>query len=205
MKILIAVPCMSTVPIEFCASITNLIKIGECGTAFHSGSLVYDARNILAKAAVDGGYDYVLWIDSDMFFDQMTLAKLIRDGEGKDIITGIYFKRVPPYSPCLYKKDMDRMVIYEDFPEEGIFEVDGAGLGMCLMKTEVLAELFDGENAPFDIVDGYGEDLSFFIKAQAHGHKIYATNNVKPKHIGTLYAGEEHWRQYAQRSSQTDN
>lgn len=204
MKTLICVPCLNMVNVEFCSSIANLIKLGDCEYAFHSNSLVYDARNILAHMALNGGFSHVLWLDSDMMFDQMTLAKLTAAmGDDKDIVSGIYFRRVPGFEPCIYKEAGDKLACYTDFPAEGTFEVAGAGLGCCLMKTAVLAMISES-GEPFDIVDGYGEDLSFFNKVRAAGIKIYATNDVKPRHIGVNYYGEEHFRAYAERNNKAD-
>lgn len=205
MKTLVCVPCLNMVNVEFCSCVANLIKLGDCEWAFHSGSLVYEARNLLARQAVEGGFSHILWLDSDMLFDHMTLAKLTAVmGDDKDIVSGIYFRRVPGFEPCLYKEVGDHLECYSDYPTEGTFEVAGAGLGCCLMKTEVIMKAAQF-GAPFDIENGYSEDLSFFNKCRAAGYKIFATHDVKPRHIGTYYYGEDNYRAYAKRNNKADS
>ena len=105
MKILIAVPCMDQVPAQFAQALATLNKVdGECLVAFQIGSLIYHSRDALARKAIECEADYILWLDSDMVFPPDTLAKLLEDRESGDIITGLYFRRVHPFSPVLFDK-----------------------------------------------------------------------------------------------------
>ena len=63
MKIFIAVPSMDTVPALFCQSLALLQRAGDTMIGFEVGSLVYNARNNLARQAVKAEADYVLWLD----------------------------------------------------------------------------------------------------------------------------------------------
>ena len=68
MKTMIAVPCMDQVPVPFCQRLARLQKVGECTLAMKAGSLIYTSRNDLATRAIQGDFDYVFWLDSDMVF-----------------------------------------------------------------------------------------------------------------------------------------
>ena len=65
MRTLIAIPCMDMVHTIFMRALLNLNKSGEVQYAISSSSLVYDARNNLAKQAINEGYDRMLWLDSE--------------------------------------------------------------------------------------------------------------------------------------------
>ena len=59
----------------------------EVQYTFAQSSLIYDARNILAGVAIDGGFDRVLWLDSDMSFDPSTFWRLHMDlDEGRECL-----------------------------------------------------------------------------------------------------------------------
>jgi hypothetical protein len=96
MKILIAVPCMDQVPAQFAQSLATLNRVGECLVAFQISSLIYTARDELAKKAIELEVDYVLWLDSDMVFGADTLQRLLNNRE-RGIITGLYYRRVSPF------------------------------------------------------------------------------------------------------------
>ena len=67
-KTLIAIPCMDMVHTGFMRSLLGLHHPGAVRYSLTMSSLIYDARNSLAKQAVTEGYDRVLWLDSDMDF-----------------------------------------------------------------------------------------------------------------------------------------
>ena len=103
MKTLIAVPCMDSVASGFAQSLATMGKIGDCSVAFQIGSLVYESRNEIAKKAIQSGADYVLWFDSDMIFNPDTMERLMKHmKEGKDFVSGLYFRRVSPFTPVLF-------------------------------------------------------------------------------------------------------
>ena len=116
-KILIAVPCMDQLPARFAQSLATLTKVGQCAIAFQISSLIYHARNDLAKKAVKMDVDYILWLDSDMVFEPDTLERLMKHMEqpGVAMVTGVYFRRVPPFSPVLFDKlDFEKGILKED-------------------------------------------------------------------------------------------
>ena len=121
MKIMIAVPCMDQVPVPFVQSLALLEKIGECSLVMKSGSLIYTSRNDIATYAIETEADYVFWLDSDMVFKPDTLKRMMKTLQENDldILTGLYFRRVPPYSPVLFDQlDLDGEVCtFSEFEE----------------------------------------------------------------------------------------
>lgn len=189
MKILVAVPCMDQVPARFAQSIATLQKTGECVIGFQVGSLVYLARENLAASAIEMGADYILWLDSDMVFNPDTLIKLIADREEGDIISGVYYRRVSPFTPVLYEKlsiedGKASWKEFKDLPEE-IFEAEGIGFGCCLTPTSVCADVLAKYGCMFTPINGTGEDLSFCWRARQLGYKIVVDPDITLGHVGS--------------------
>lgn len=189
MRILIAVPCMDSVPSQFAQSLATLNKVEECVVAFQMGSLIYNSRNYLATAAVKMEADYILWLDSDMVFSSDLLQKLWQDRDKGDIITGVYYRRVEPYKPVLFSKlDIENDVCtwegYDDFPQDDLFEVEGCGFGAVLTPTNVFVDVINRFGNMFSPLAGVGEDLSFCWRARQCGYNIVADPRIPLGHVG---------------------
>lgn len=190
MSTLILIPSMDTVPIQFCQSLAMLNKSGDCGVAIKTGSLVYMARNELAKVAVKMGAEYCLWLDSDMTFEPDTLERLFQTMKEEDapIVSGLYFKRVPPYRPVAYARlelDGDQPVTEElsAIPEKPV-EVDGIGFGCVLMRTDVLISVMSKYGEAFNPLPTAGEDLAFCWRATQCGYRIILDPRIECGHVG---------------------
>lgn len=189
MKILIAVPCMDMVPTPFCQSLAQLKKIGECILAMKCGSLIYTSRNSLATDAIKLEADYVLWLDSDMMFTPDTLIRMMDtlQKNNLDILTGLYFRRVPPYSPVIFDKvDIENDIC--DFSEfeaipEGLFEVGACGFGCVLMKTDVFLDVQAKFGNCFAPIANNGEDIAFCWRARQCGYHIYCDPSIICGHV----------------------
>lgn len=203
MKILIAIPAMDSVPTQFASSLAMLQRTGECSVAFQVGSLVYMARNDLAKAAIKSEADLVLWLDSDMVFAPTILTSMVKTltENNLDMLTGIYFRRRPPYSPVL----LDKLELHEDGTfeshdledvPEGLFEVAGCGFGCVLMRTDVLMTVLAYEHNLFDPFLNIGEDLAFCIRARKHGFKIMCDPAMECGHVGNAIITGDVWEEY---------
>lgn len=192
MKILIAVPCMDHVPTPFCQSLALIQKIGDCTLMMQSGSLVYASRDTLATLAVTKEFDYVLWLDSDMVFKPDTLIRMMDTLQKNDldILTGLCFRRVPPYTPTLFDKlEMDGgnciHTEFDEIPEE-LFEVGGCGFAAVLMKTDVFLDVSAKFGAMFTPIGSNGEDASFCMRARECGYKIYCDPKIVIGHVGNI-------------------
>lgn len=196
-KTLVGVPCMETLPVEFVQSITRLR--GDFDLHFEPLSLVYVAREAIIDHAIRGKYENVLFIDSDMVFTPSLLNDLLR--MKKDIVTGLAFMRKPPFSPCVYTSlklgetpEEKQIRTLEDF--EHPQEVEGCGLACCLIRTEVFRKIREKERLVFWPYFGYGEDLTFCIRARRAGFKIFADPRVRVGHIGKDIILEDHFRRW---------
>lgn len=200
MKILIAVPCMDQVPFTFAQSLSTLEKIGECKLAMKAGSLIYTSRNSLAMMAIQMDADFVFWLDSDMVFKSDTLARMMDTLKKNDldILTGLYFRRVPPYSPVLFDKleqngEITEFSEFSKIPDE-LFEVGGCGFGCVLMKTDVFFDVQSKFGNMFAPRGNNGEDVAFCIRARECGYKIYCDPSIVCGHVGYSVIDDQFYR-----------
>ena len=204
MKILIAVPCMDTVPAPFAQSLALLHKPEgvDCSLAMQMGSLIYTSRNDLAQRAIQMEADYVFWLDSDMVFEPDILIRMLKTlTENKlDILTGLYFRRVRPYTPVLFDKlDIRRNICsWSEFKEipDHIFEVGGCGFGCVLMDTSVFLSVQSKHGNCFAPIANNGEDIAFCWRARDCGYKIICDPSVICGHIGKIIVDEKFYQSF---------
>ena len=106
MKLLIGIPTMDFVHVEFMKCLCALIqRLRDEKVNFdldiNSGTLVYLARERIAHRAINEEYTHVLWLDSDMVFQPSLLDDLMFSGKG--FVTGIYHARRKGYASCIFK------------------------------------------------------------------------------------------------------
>lgn len=193
---------MDQVPAQFMQSLATLRKVGECAVATQIGSLIYTSRNTLAQKAIEMEADYVLWLDSDMVFPpdllERMMARLKKDDI--DILTGLYFRRVRPFSPVLFDRlemvgNVCNWSEFKDIPEEP-FEVGGCGFGCVLMDTVVFFDVQSRFGSMFAPIGNTGEDLAFCWRARECGYKIICDPSIKCGHVGHIVVNEEFYRSF---------
>ena len=205
MKVFVAIPSLDTVPALFCQSLALLQRAGDTIVGFQVGSLVYNARNELARQAIKSEADWVLWLDSDMVFEPDLLKKMLKVCEENDIdfLTGLCFRRKPPYTPTLFDR-LDKMEHGASYTTimsvpEGRFKVGGCGFAGVLMSTDVLlsvAARFGGRM--FDPLEGFGEDVSFCWRARQCGYEIWCDSDIELGHNGSMVVTREFFEAYSE-------
>lgn len=195
MKTLICIPCMDMVHTEFLKSLLAMRRPGESKFTISCSSLIYDARNSMAKRAVANGFDRILWLDSDMVFEPDLMERLsARLDEGKEFVSGIYFTRKAPVRPVLYKQcgyyEMEdggvspRAVWYDDYPQDSLFKVEAVGFGCVMMTVDLVKRIGERFGLPFAPMLGFGEDLSFCARATELGADLWVDSTIKCGHVG---------------------
>lgn len=204
MKTLVAVPCMDMVHADFLQSCVGLEKTGEVQFTMARSSLVYDARNALANVAIEEGWERVLWVDSDMVFDPYLFLRLSEHLDlGREFISGLYFSRKLPLTPVIY----DSLTIepgerfptpkahsFIDYPKDDVFRIAGCGFGAVMMTTDLLRRTRDAYGLPFAPASGFGEDLSFCLRATELGATLWCDSSIKLGHAGLAIYNEESFR-----------
>jgi len=206
-KILIAVPCMDQLPAQFAHSLATLTSYGIEDTKisiwFNLGSLIYTSRDQIAKKALLDEADLVMWFDSDMVFNPDTLTKMLKlIDEGHDFVTGIYYRRTPPFSAVGFKtmelNEEGTAFTWEDLTEipDEPFEVGACGFGCVLMKTEIFVSVFAKFGLMFTPIANCGEDIAFCWRARQCGYKIIADPSIKLGHVGHTVITEDFFKNY---------
>ena len=197
MRVLIAVPTFETILPDTFQSIWDMEKPCECDFRFVRGYDCATARNKIADAAIDGGYDFVLMVDSDMTLPRNALTDLM--SHDVDVASGWYLRRsVDTMQTNAFRLHDDGGRAYYGYPHKSAYSADelrgmdgpvrvhGTGMGCCLIRTTVFRRLpypwFDWVN----YADRHGmlsEDLYFCSALAKAGIPLYVDPRVACGHM----------------------
>ena len=193
-KLLIAVPSTDYMHADFVLSLIRLqAHLQHEGISHHveikAGTLVYLARNSLACKAINDGYTHILFLDSDMVFDETVVEDLLFCG--KDFVCGAFQGRRRPYGSCIFTslRPVERVKHYGAEP----FRVEGCGMACTIISTEILKNVQEKFGTTFMPTAEFGEDLAFCWRAMQTGAEIWCDPSVRIGHIAhvPIYPGEE--------------
>jgi hypothetical protein len=154
----------------------------------------HQARESLCEGAIELKADYIFFVDTDSALPFDAIEKLL--AHKKDIVSGVYHQRVPPYTRIAYqwtgdvldtknfRLDRSMCPLGGDLDEKPI-KVGCIGMGCALIKTEVLSRI----PKPWFLVGSeftdklMGEDVYFCLQAHKAGIEIWIDPTVKVGHI----------------------
>lgn len=197
MRVLIAVPTFETILPDTFQSIWDMEKPCECDFRFVRGYDCATARNKIVDTAIDGGYDAVLMVDSDMTLPVDALSNLM--SHDVDVVSGWYLRRsVDTGQTNAYRMFDASGRAYYGYPYDSAYSADelramdelvrvhGTGMGCCLIRTGVFRRLlypwFDWVN----YADRHGmlsEDLFFCSSLSKAGIPLYVDPRVACGHM----------------------
>ena len=162
---------------------------GDITTAVHSQSPAQN-RNILIEKALDLDVERVFFVDDDIVPKPDLLENLRK--HDVDIVTGLMFQRNYPHTPLIFKgvREKDGAVfprLLKPEEDDELIEIDGAGLGCCLIKTDVFRRMEPpwirlGELT----LDGWCDDIGFFKRVREAGIKIHCDLGQRVGHTATV-------------------
>ena len=190
---------MSTIPTRTVKSLEYLHRLPETYTALSECTLIQDARNSITQLAIDKNFDRILWIDSDMVFDNDLLLRLSKDMDnGHEMVCGLFFKREIPTTPVIYDaltedKSTGNITpsIFFDYPHDQLFRIAACGFGAVMTSVQLLRDVWDKFGPPFDYHANLGEDISFCWRVGQLGREIYCDSAVKVGHLGRMVYAED--------------
>src|SRR5690349_13433906 len=160
---------------------------------------IADARNEIVQFAIDQGANYIYWLDDDVVPPPDAFLKLFM--HQKDIINGVYWSKSNPPMPLLFRNHLEGP--YLDWHVGDLIEIDAAGNGLTLVKTDVYKKIAETVGGPWYSTEytsfktatqspsNNTEDLYFYWKAKRAGYKIWADTSVQAYHYeknqGILY------------------
>ena len=192
MNILIGIPSKDKIDIECAVSLGNLDWDGHSITYTHCrGAGVYgvaQARNNLVQQAIDGGFDKLFMVDSDMIVPEDAIIHLL--DPDVPIVTGCARYKNDSGRAPLFKGVQDSTGsdawIWDEIPA-GRFTIQRGGVACAGIAGGVLRRqirgpgLVRGERANGECV---GEDIHFYEELHRAGITPYADGRVKCGHIG---------------------
>jgi len=188
MKILIAIPTSREIDIQCAASLIGMKRKGRIGVFAPQSYAIDASRNLIVEHALEIGYDYILWVDSDMILPKNTLLRLL--SHDKDIVSGVYsYKVINGENAVVKRYSKTEEDTYEDVSLKEIREtkelmlVDGIGFGCVLTKVDIFNKI---EQPWFKYEKDLGEDIFFCRKAQETGIEIFVDPTVKAGHVGQV-------------------
>lgn len=196
-SLLIAVPCTDYMHADFTRSLLKLSSWLHRNGIRHdvdirTGTLVYNARNSLACKAINDGFTHVMWLDSDMVFEENIVESLTFCG--KDFVCGAFQSRRPPYGACVYSgmKPREPLERVKEFGKEP-FQVEGCGMACTLTAVSVLTAVQKHFATTFQPTPEFGEDLAFCWRARQLGTEIWCEPTARAGHIAhvPIWPGEE--------------
>jgi hypothetical protein len=197
LKVLIATPSLDgRLDVWYTNSLVNSVRVAQENNIFlHPVFMSYDAlvqrvRNDLFRLAIEGEYDAVIWIDSDLEWHPLWIMELLKSE--KDVVGGTYRKKTDEAELYTVKtRNLEQ--------EDGLIKVEGLGMGFVKMSKKAVKDLWDSseeyENegrscrmiCDIGIVDGklVSEDNMVMRKLSSLGYDIWLDPRMTCCHIGT--------------------
>jgi hypothetical protein len=147
-------------------------------------------RNVIVKRFLDGDYDYLLQVDSDVVPSKNPID--LADLE-LDVVSApcwIYQKEV--FLNAYRLDENSKLKPISSSGEKGLIEVDAIGSGVLMTSRAVLGAL----KAPFERkydengIASLGQDLYFSEKARNAGFRIFTHLDYVSKHYKTINLGD---------------
>ena len=198
MRVLIAVPTFENIYPDTFKAIYDMDKGGhDCEFEFVRGYDVATARNRAVQLALDGGYDYLMFVDNDVTPPRDALVNLI--SHGVDVCSGYYAHRdksgndtdksnVCKLGEFNYTNQYTGAELKE-MRERGdhLFRIHGGGMGCILIRVDVFRRIkypwYDWVNYVDDKHSMLSEDLYFCEECKFMHIKIHADSRVACGHM----------------------
>ncbi len=197
-KVLIATPAYDgRLDVWYTNALVNTIRVAQAnGIYVHPVFMSYDAliqraRNDLFALAVEGEYDDMIFIDSDMEWHPMWIMELLERKE--DVVGGTARKKTDEAE--IYVAKTKDLTVHEN----GLIKCDGLGTGFVKLSREAFTALWEispeytneGKTrrmiCDVQVVDGqlYSEDTVLFKKLNDLGFDCWLDPKMTCAHIGT--------------------
>lgn len=208
-RVVICMPSARPIAPEVADSFAALYGRGLVGgyvTAkiIHGDTYIDTARNLLVTLAIDVPTEptHIFWFDDDQVIPTDAIERLL--AHDLPIVGGLYHQRVAPYRPVAYRATEGRAVELIDLPDNpaGLVEVDGMGLGCCLVRLPIYTAMWErfGDVRWHRVEDGVGEDITFFQRVREMGIPIWLDCDLRVGHVTRQTIDTVHYESYRKAS-----
>lgn len=191
-------------------ALRELEKRGYAVFRKYNASDIGRARSIMATTALNDGFEYLMWIDSDMYFKADAVDQLLASGE--PLIGAIYSIRGGLSHTSILMPGTREVIFGKG---GGIIEVSALGTGFLMSHRDTYEAVRTQLTLPLCGIDGevrvvpyfthlitpradkkgwhfFGEDYSYCYRARACGYIVKADTRIRVGHIGKyLYCWED--------------
>lgn len=188
-EVLVAILTRGLVSTRWALGLRGLQLPGASNIILLSGMPFDHARNEAAAKCLQDGYQWLLFLDDDVIPPADAFERLRQ--HGKDIVSGLYYRRAEPVCPVAMVENGKGRVYAEINRPGELIEVDLVGAGMLLIHRRVFETmprpwfewLLDRPEIPE--AERTSEDYHFCRKAKRnHGFKIFLDTFVQCLHVG---------------------
>jgi len=189
MKLLLAVLYTKFVETECWISLFNFIRPADIQIEIRTYSKysVAQGRNIAAKDAMNDGFDFIFFVDSDQILPRDTLIKLLSIEGDVRLAWTIMNVGSPDTNIAIYNNEKRHFGFHtiETLPKENVFEADGGGLAVSLIKTDIFTIMEYPYFRFIEYANGelLSEDLNFCLTIKRLGKSIKCDPTLKAGHI----------------------
>lgn len=197
-KVLVATPAYDgRLDVWYTNSLINTIRVAQANNIYvHPVFMSYDAliqraRNDLFALAVEGDYDDMIFIDSDMEWHPLWIMELLERSE--DVVGGTARKKTDDAE--IYVAKTEDLTIHEN----GLIKCEGLGTGFVKLSRKAVLALWETSTeytnegktrrmiCDVQVVDGqlYSEDTILFKKLNGLGFSCWLDPKMTCAHIGT--------------------
>lgn len=143
------------------------------------------ARNSLVDQ-MEG--EWIFMLDTDIIFEPDILARMLHKMEkyNVDVLTCVYPYKAYPHAPVLYgrnPKTKKKYIIGDWEKEADIMQIHSSGAGCLLIRKSVIDKMKAKNQNPFDIMEPYSEDHSFFERLHKLKVKAYCAPDIEIRHL----------------------
>lgn len=139
---------------------------------------MHQLRNLTCQRALDGGYDYLFSVDTDLVLQPETLQTLLETG--KDIVSELFWTN----GWCNAWMHDQSAGMSVSWMNPGLYQVGMTG-ACILISRRVLEAGVDYSAIPNIKNVLWGEDRHFCIRAACHGFEIWTDSHFQPDHLYT--------------------
>ena len=208
-KVFCAILTREQVTMAWALAFKNLIIPGQAGVL--TGMPFDMARNTACQQALDGGFEYLFFLDDDCCPPPDAILRLL--SHNVPIVSGVYYRRSNPIGfPVMLRNVPGGRKYVTEYKIPDLIEVDYVGAGCLLIHRSVLEQMppqqrpcpnckttFDSEHRWFDWrvdwldrdTDGLNrlsEDYQWNEWARKNGFKIMVDTSIQCRHIGLAEA-----------------
>ena len=190
MRLLIIVPCYESIEPATFKSIYGLQRVDGWDYLLDviEGYGVQHARTLAVTEAIEGGFDKLLFVDSDVILPPDAIPRLLAVDAA--IATGWHMKkRSLDGATELYDYDAENMRFVNIDTSElngEVRDVGGCGMGCCMIDIPAITPVYDNSWLEYVVyLDGsrLSEDNNFCLHAAKAGLSIKADTSLRCGHV----------------------